>query len=139
MASTASLILDKPGPKNPQRHAGQFKKGVSPNPGGRPKAIKRVMDLAKEHTEDAIRALAQITVNEDAHPGARVAAACAILDRGWGKPRQDIHVDQTVNIRAQHLEALKVINAVVEEQQGSTQIRKGSDKRLLNGPAEGKK
>lgn len=139
----AGLITDKndvrpppkkPGPKKP--HAANFKPGVSGNPGGRPKAIVEVVNLAREQTEAAIRTLAEIAVNADAHPGARVAAACAILDRGWGKPRQDVHVDQTVNLRVQHLEALKVINDVVEEHQGKTPIRKGTDKRLLTAKAK---
>jgi hypothetical protein len=37
----------------------------------------------------------EIMANADASDSARVSAACALLDRGWGKPRQT--VDQNIN------------------------------------------
>lgn len=65
-----------------------FQPGQSGNPGGRPKALKAVEDAARTHTEEAIATLAAICRNKDAPEAARVAAANALLDRGWGKPRQ---------------------------------------------------
>lgn len=69
-----------------------FKKGQSGNPGGRSKAVKAVEETAREHTPLAMRALADICGDTAAPPAARVAAAIALLDRGWGKPlqRQDV-------------------------------------------------
>ena len=61
---------------------------ASPNPGGRPKALHSVQDLARQHTEQAINTLAEIMNNEDVAPPARIAAAEALLNRGWGKPIQ---------------------------------------------------
>src|SRR5262249_34665133 len=42
-------------------------------------------DLARQHAEAAIAVLAEIMNDTDAPAGARVSAAKAILDRGWGK------------------------------------------------------
>jgi hypothetical protein len=47
-----------------------------------------IRSLARTHTETAIRTLAGIMNQEKAPAAARVAAANAILDRGWGKPAQ---------------------------------------------------
>jgi hypothetical protein len=79
-----------------------FEKGKSGNPGGRPKDSKWVRELAQRRTEDAIRALTDAltaehewtdsegeTHSEPDHK-IRVLAANALLDRGWGKPRQEI-------------------------------------------------
>ena len=65
-----------------------FVKGQSGNPGGRPKALRAVEAVAREHSELAIKTLAEIAGSSDAPPAARVAASSAILDRGWGRPKQ---------------------------------------------------
>lgn len=67
-----------------------WKPGQSGNPGGRPKVVAEVRELARAHTEDALATLASIMKNEDAPPAARVSAAAHILDRGYGKPQQSI-------------------------------------------------
>ncbi|HTE41550.1 MAG TPA: hypothetical protein VK629_12010, partial [Steroidobacteraceae bacterium] len=45
-----------------------------------------VTELARQHTEAAITALAEILTDEKANRLTRIAAANALLDRGWGKP-----------------------------------------------------
>jgi hypothetical protein len=70
-----------PGPGRP------FQKGNSGNPGGRPKALGEVQQLARQHTYRAIELLVEVAENENASPSARIAAWSAILDRGWGKPQ----------------------------------------------------
>ncbi|MCP4375767.1 MAG: hypothetical protein GY794_06280 [bacterium] len=67
-----------------------FTKGVSGNPGGRPKVLGDVQELAREQSPQAINTLAKIMNNEKTPPAARVAAANALLDRGYGKPTQPI-------------------------------------------------
>ena len=74
-----------------------FKPGQSGNPGGRPKrpntveAYQIVADVraaARSHAPHAVQTLADIMQSEKAPWAARVAAANAILDRGWGRPTQ---------------------------------------------------
>ena len=70
-----------------------FAKGQSGNPGGRPKVIGEVQELAREHTTQAIQTLVGIMANKEAPPAARVTAANALLDRGYGKPAQTLGGD----------------------------------------------
>jgi hypothetical protein len=67
-----------------------FKPGVSGNPGGRPKVVGELRSLAREHTKAALEALVEIVGSKKAPPAARVAAANAILDRGYGRPETKI-------------------------------------------------
>jgi hypothetical protein len=68
-----------------------FKPGQSGNPGGRPKEAAEVRELARRHGPDAIEKLAEWMRSKD--PRASVAAATAILDRGYGKPPQSVDLD----------------------------------------------
>jgi hypothetical protein len=65
-------------------------KGQSGNPGGRPRIIEAVRDIARESTTLAIETLRTIAADTDAPHAARVSAASALLDRGWGKPLQGV-------------------------------------------------
>ena len=66
-----------------------WKKGQSGNPGGRPKELGQVKALARQHTEEALETLAQL-MKSGTPDRTRVAAAEALLDRGWGRPTQAI-------------------------------------------------
>lgn len=71
---------------------GKFVKGNRANPGGRPKSNHKITELARQHTELALRTLAEIAGDEEAPHSARVSACSALLDRGWGKPPQAMEV-----------------------------------------------
>ena len=77
-------------------------KGQSGNPGGRPRILEAVRDIARESTTLAIETLRTIAADTEALHAARVSAATALLDRAWGKPAQqlsaDINAAQTVTI-----------------------------------------
>ena len=59
-----------------------------------PKAVTEIRSLARSHTRTALNVLVAVMRNTKATPPARVAAANALLDRGWGKPTQAIGNDQ---------------------------------------------
>src|SRR5882672_21451 len=69
---------------------GTFKPGQSGNPGGRPKAIMEVIELARQETLASIGALIRVRDGVETPPAAVVAASCALLDRGWGKAKQPV-------------------------------------------------
>jgi len=66
--------------------ATRWKPGHVGNPGGRYSYHNTLESKARKLTDKALEAL----VLDLAVPDRRAAAACAILDRGWGKPAQAI-------------------------------------------------
>jgi hypothetical protein len=76
---------------------GGFAPGASGNPGGRPKAASVIAIEARKH------GLAMVAVlNSIARKGksetARIAAATALLDRGYGKPAQSVELNFHANL-----------------------------------------
>jgi Family of unknown function (DUF5681) len=76
-----------------------FKPGVSGNPDGRPKrpetiearrVVADVKSAARELTPEAMDTLKEAMADQKAPWAAKIAAAIAILDRGWGKPTQAV-------------------------------------------------
>jgi len=55
-----------------------------------PKAPADLRSLARSHTDACVRTLAAIAKSPKAQKTARVAAATALLDRGWGRPHQTV-------------------------------------------------
>src|SRR5262249_11671052 len=82
-------------PKKRARTRGSWKPGQSGNPGGRPKELGHVRDLARQHTEAAVITLVSIMNNAEEPGRARVAAAEALLNRGWGHPSQPLDLGTT--------------------------------------------
>jgi hypothetical protein len=54
------------------------------------KAPIEIRSLARTHTESALKVLAGIMNETKCPSAARVAAASALLDRGWGKANQTV-------------------------------------------------
>ena len=52
------------------------------------KTITEIRSLARSHTRTAVNVLVGIMRSKDATAAARVSAANAVLDRGWGKATQ---------------------------------------------------
>jgi hypothetical protein len=52
------------------------------------KTLTEISSLARSHTKTAINVLVGVMRSKDATHAARVSAANAILDRGWGKAAQ---------------------------------------------------
>jgi hypothetical protein len=73
--------------------------------------------LARQHTAAALQALADIVADPSAPPGARVAAAEATLDRGYGRPTQMIDAE----VRSVSLADLLTQRAAVILKEGKSQ------------------
>jgi hypothetical protein len=55
-----------------------------------PRALTEIRSLARSQSRTALNVLVGVMRSKDATAAARVAAANAILDRGWGKATQAI-------------------------------------------------
>jgi len=86
---TTQSVMGESEPPKKKPPGRPFVKGQSGNPSGRAKKtpeMRRIEDLARQHSEEAIMALL-----DEAKRGrgpSRVTAAVAILDRGWGRPME---------------------------------------------------
>jgi hypothetical protein len=89
------------------RRSTSWRPGTCPNPGGRPKrpetieARKVIVDVktaAQRLTEEAVNTLEAAMTSSAAPWAARVAAATAVLDRGWGKPGQHVGISAALDL-----------------------------------------
>ena len=62
-----------------------FRRAKAEIPAGDLKWSPEIKDLARKHTDEALETLAAIMRNPKASASARVSAANALLDRGYGK------------------------------------------------------
>jgi hypothetical protein len=87
-------------PKKDKPGSSRFKPGKSGNPGGRSPRVgpngETVAQLARGHTADCIACLAEIVKGKANEPQHRISAANALLDRGWGKPKESMELDAKV-------------------------------------------
>ncbi len=74
----------------------RWQKGQSGNPGGKPRELVEVQRAAREHTLVALNTLVEVASNSRAAHAARVSAATALLDRGWGRPAQQVDLNASV-------------------------------------------
>lgn len=73
------------------QHGGR-RPGAGRKPGRVSAAKRDIAERAKTHGDAALNALVSIMGDDEAPHSARVSAANAILDRGYGKPRQAVEV-----------------------------------------------
>jgi hypothetical protein len=71
----------------------KFSKGKSGNPGGRPKVLGELQELARRHAPEVIEELARLAVKARSET-ARIAAGRELLDRGFGRARQSLEVSE---------------------------------------------
>lgn len=69
-----------------------IQKGMVLNPTGRPKDVGKVRELAKQFTREALETIVDLMLCPDEKGSVRLAAAEAILSRGWGRPEQSVNV-----------------------------------------------
>jgi hypothetical protein len=97
--------------------ATQFKKG-NRGPRGRRKDIHNVAALARTFTREAISTLHEIMKDKTTTASARVAAAVALLDRGWGKPL--MAMDVRLNVEVRNLSDVELLQLIAEQRAAST-------------------
>jgi hypothetical protein len=93
----------------PRRHAAtpaSWKPGQSGNPNGRAKAEVDIAALARVHGPRCVQIVVDLLKDRDSK--IRLAAATVLLDRGFGKPKQEINAtaDGTLTL---HLVAAQTI------------------------------
>jgi len=92
-------LLDMAPADDPPEH-----KHVPSIPGRTNPAPFSLQKLAKDHTEQAFNVIFAIMNNPEAEFSTRLEAAKQILDRGWGKPAQQIK-QEMVKIELKDVEA----------------------------------
>ena len=92
---------------------GQVPTGFSGNPGGRPRDEQKVAELARSYTKEAIETLVEL-MRRGNDERVRGAAAQALLDRGWGKPKVEVVGDE-----AGYVQALREVAAELDEKPGN--------------------
>src|SRR6516165_403440 len=79
-----------------------FRQGKRGNPGGRPKMIGPLRELARQHAPEAIKELARLALKAKSET-ARVVAIRELLDRGYGKPTQFVGGDENAGPINNHI------------------------------------
>jgi Lipoprotein amino terminal region len=108
---------------------GTFLQGHSGNPSGRPAIISELQKLARTHTPTALATLVEIMSNTASPPNARVAAAIALLDRGYGRPSTAVFVEMTPQVSSTDREAL--LTTVVTAMDDMAASAKAAEKRAI--------
>lgn len=85
-----------------------FAKGISGNPGGRPKEVAEVRELAKEHGPAAIKRLVKLMASDNERTA--VAACQALLDRGYGKPHASVEHSGRIDHVTYDAAILEILN-----------------------------
>lgn len=67
-------------------------RGQTGNPSGRPQIVRDVAAAAREHTEEAIKTLADALKAKDAPWSSKIKAAEVLLDRGYGCAPQTVNL-----------------------------------------------
>ena len=97
--------------------------GRSPNAGGLSREKRELIDLARERSPAALDKIFAIMNDETVPPAVQLAAAGMILDRGYGKPKQQTEVSDQGATLEQMLMAIWEANhaAAAQERAGGDQ------------------
>lgn len=101
-----------------RNEAGQFMKGVSGNPGGRPKrtpAEQEAIDKMKSATPEMVDLVLGIAKDPKASFYAKLQAAELILNRSMGKPETYLRVENGEQSREEATASLMELFAAVDD------------------------
>jgi hypothetical protein len=87
---------------------GQFQKGKSGNPGGRPRVSDEVRELARSKAPHAFKRLVQLMDSKNERVA--MAASNAVLDRAYGKPAPE---QRMVSFQAVPIQSAKDITSAL--------------------------
>ena len=93
--------------------------GRSGNPSGRAKTEIDIAAMARVHGPRCIKVVVDLLSSEDEKM--RLSAAIALLDRGFGRPKQEMDINSNSTIEL-HLVAARAISATLIEQQSTPTI-----------------
>lgn len=91
------------------RSSTSWQAGRSGNPAGRSKSEYALRDYARTFTKEALETIAGVMRDENAPPEARIRAADALLNRGWGKAPASLDVNAQIGV-----EVVSVADAIRE-------------------------
>lgn len=100
------------------------------NPKGRPPAIKDIKDAAKAHTRQALNTLIAVMNSVDAPAASRVTAAVALLDRGWGRPQQN--VEARIDIADTATTAATVLMELTRQAQEAKRVKSDGEAQMID-------
>jgi hypothetical protein len=90
--------------------SGKFQKGVSGNPGGRPRISAEVRDLVRSKAPRAFERLVDLMESQDERVA--IAASNAVLDRAFGRPASE---DRTATFEMRQITSAADIVAALSD------------------------
>jgi len=93
------------------------------------KSERDVKAIARGHGRSMVKVLAGIATNADAQPSARVAAANALLDRGFGKPEQHTSMDVKHDVTSflREIQGITLDNEPDQDDEGPAMLASNGD------------